>query len=542
MRNILIGGAWPYANGSLHIGHIAGLLPGDILARYHRAIGDRVFFVSGSDCHGTPVAIRAKQENRTPQEISDFYHEEFVECFAKLGFSYDVYTKTSSDAHKSFVKEFHRKLYESPYVYEKEVPQAYCENCDTHLADRFVLGKCPECGKDTRGDQCDACGTVLEPETLLEPICAVCGKPISFKSSKHLYIAITKLQAELKALVDRHPEWRKNAIAFTNRYIEEGLRDRALTRDLEWGIQVPKEGYDNKSIYIWAENVLGYLSASKEAAEARNTDFSELWGKDARHYYVHGKDNIPFHTIILPSLLLANGQGWHLPDQIVSSEYLTLEGRKISTSRNYAIWVKDLLEQYEADSIRYFFIANGPEKKDADFSWREYVHSHNGELLGAYGNFVNRSLTFIAKYYDGVVPKGNDNPDLYWKIDELYVSVGKQIEAGAFKDAIHEIFDFVRNANKFFDAEQPWITRTTDQTACDNTLYQCVQIIANLAVLLLPFLPFSSEKVLRWLNVSNTWERKTVSPGYSIPEVEILFQRIDKKVIETETEKLKSIL
>ena len=250
MRNILIGGAWPYANGSLHIGHIAGLLPGDVLARYHRAVGDNVYFVSGSDCHGTPVAIRARQENRTPQEVSDFYHKEFAECFEKWGFSYDVYTKTSSDEHKSFVREFHKKLYESPYVYEKEVPQAYCEQCDTFLADRFVLGKCPKCGSDTRGDQCDACGTVLEPETLVEPICAICGNKIGFKKSKHLYIAITKLQAELKALVDSHPEWRKNAITFSNRYIDDGLRDRALTRDLEWGIKVPKEGYENKTIYM----------------------------------------------------------------------------------------------------------------------------------------------------------------------------------------------------------------------------------------------------------------------------------------------------
>lgn len=538
MRNILIGGAWPYANGSLHIGHIAGLLPGDVLARYHRAVGDNVYFVSGSDCHGTPVAIRARQEQRTPQEVSDFYHEEFAECFDKLGFSYDVYTKTSSEEHKKFVREFHKKLYESSYVYEKEVPQSYCESCDTFLADRFVLGKCPKCGKDTRGDQCDSCGAVLEPENLLEPVCAICGKPISFKNSKHLYIAITELEEELRALVDNHPGWRKNAIAFTNKYIDEGLRDRALTRDLEWGIKVPKNGYENKTIYIWAENVLGYLSASKKAAESRGADFDELWGKNAKHYYVHGKDNIPFHTIILPALLLANGGNWHLPDQIVSSEYLTLEGRKISTSQNYAIWVKELLDNYEADSIRYFFLANGPEKKDADFSWREYVNSHNGELLGAYGNFVNRSLTFIIKYCDGIVPEGTDDPFINEQTDKLFVSVGRQIENCAFKDAVAEIFDFVRSANKFFDSKQPWITRNTDKKSCDNTLYQCVQIIANLAVLLYPFLPFSSEKVCKWLGINNKWEKQTVSAGYHIPEVEILFQRIDKKVIETETEKL----
>ena len=542
MRQILIGGAWPYANGSLHIGHVAGLLPGDILARYHRAIGDKVYFVSGSDCHGTPVAIRAKQENKTPQEVSDVYHQEFVECFERLGFSYDVYTKTSANEHKNFVRDFHRKLYESPYVYEKEVAQAYCESCKTFLADRFILGKCPKCGSDTRGDQCDSCGAVLEPESLTEPKCAVCGKAIGFKNATHLYIAISKLQTELETLVENHPAWRTNAIAFTKRYINDGLRDRALTRDLEWGISVPKDGYENKTIYIWAENVLGYLSASRVAAGGNAKAFSELWGEDARHYYVHGKDNMPFHTIILPALLLGSGEAWHLPDQIVSSEYLTLEGRKISTSQNYAIWVKDLLDNYEADSIRYFFIANGPEKKDADFSWREYVHSHNGELLGTYGNFVNRTLAFIEKYCGGSVPQGTDNIDLDKQIDSLYIAAGKLIESGRFKDALNEIFEFIRNANKFFDTEQPWITRNTNKTACDNTLYQCVQIIANLAVLLSPFLPFSSEKVLKWLNISSKWERQHVASGYVLPEFEILFQRIDKKVIEDETEKLKAIL
>ncbi|MBO4749353.1 MAG: methionine--tRNA ligase, partial [Lachnospiraceae bacterium] len=490
MRKILIGGAWPYANGSLHIGHVAGLLPGDLLARYHRALGDEVYFVSGSDCHGTPVAIRAKQEGKTPREVSDHYHAEFTECFEKLGFSYDVYTKTSAEEHKDFIRRFHKKLYESPYVYEKESPQAFCEECNTFLADRFVTGLCPKCGAPARGDQCDACGTVLEPENLENPVCAVCGKPIQFRNSKHLYIAISKLEKELKALVDGHPEWRKNAIAFTNKYIEEGLRDRALTRDLEWGIPVPKDGYENKTIYIWAENVLGYLSASEVAAKKAGLSHKDLWdpeSPDCIHYYVHGKDNIPFHTIILPALLIANDDGWRLPDRIISSEYLTLEGRKISTSRNYAIWLKDLLDRFDADSIRYYFLANGPEKRDADFSWNDYVLSHNGELLGSYGNFVNRTLAFVAKYYDGIVPSplGTTgeasasaspcaiDPAILTLTKNTFDSVGRQIEAGAFRDALREIFEFVHFANKYFDSEQPWITRTADPSKCENTIFQC---------------------------------------------------------------------
>lgn len=541
MRNILIGGAWPYANGSLHIGHIAALLPGDVLARYHRACQDHVCFVSGSDCHGTPVALRAKKEGKTPQEISDQYHEEFKDCFEKLGFSYDYYTKTSDEKHKKFVTEFHKHMYQSNYVYEKEVPQAYCDTCQTFLADRFVTGICPVCGGATRGDQCDQCGTVLEPENLISPVCAICGKPITFKKSKHLYIAISALEKELRALVNEASGWRKNAISFTNRYLNEGVRDRALTRDLEWGIEVPRDGYEKKTIYIWAENVLGYLSSSKCACEEQGADFEALWNRNAKHYYVHGKDNIPFHTIILPALLIANGAGWHLPDQIVSSEYMTLEGRKISTSQNYAIWVKDLVGKYDADSIRYFFLVNGPEKKDADFSWREFVNSHNGELLGAYGNFINRSLSFIVKYWDGIVPEGELNQDISRQIEELFTTTGRLIEKGACKDALSEIFDFIRKANKYFDTETPWITRTTNEKACRNTLFQCTQMIANLAVLLAPFLPFSSQKVCGWLNVQNQWKPQSVPGGYHLPKIQLLFERLDKSVIVQEEEKLKKL-
>ncbi len=537
-RNILIGGAWPYANGSLHIGHIAGLLPGDVLARYHRACGDKVYFVSGSDCHGTPVAIRAKSEGKTPQEISDYYHEEFTDCFNRLGFSYDCYTKTSDDHHKNFIRTFHEKLYKSEYVYEKETPQAFCECCNTFLADRFVTGLCPKCGEHARGDQCDLCGAVLDPELLKEPVCAVCNKPVTFRKSKHLYIAISKLEKQLRNLVDNGKNWRKNAVSFTNRYIDEGLRDRALTRDLEWGIPVPKEGYENKTIYIWAENVLGYLSAAKRVADERGENFEELFGENAHHYYVHGKDNIPFHTIILPSLLIANGSGYRLPDQIVSSEYLTLEGRKISTSRNYAIWVKDLLDRYDADSLRYYFLANGPEKKDADFSWTEYVNNHNGELLGAYGNFINRSLSFIAKYFDGIIPEGNVSDEWEETLRTLYDTTGRRIEEGNFKEAIDGIFDVVRKANKYFDEQAPWKTRTENVEVCKNTLYQCTRIIANLATVLAPFLPFSSEKIFRWLNVFEDWSYKNVEFGYELPEIEILFERLDKNVIEEERSKL----
>lgn len=540
MKNILIAGAWPYANGSLHIGHVAGLLAGDVLARYHRAKGDRVCYVSGSDCHGTPVALRAKREGLTPWEVSDRFHEEFSRCFQWLGFGYDLYSKTSSEEHIRFVQEFHEKLYGSPYVYEKEVPQAYCEGCKSFLADRFVTGKCPVCGEAARGDQCDACGEVLEPEQLIEPVCAVCGERISFRNTRHLYIAISRLEKELKAYVESHENWRKNAVALSKRYIEEGLRDRALTRDLDWGIDVPRKGYEDKKIYIWAENVLGYLSLSRLVAKERGWDFKELWGEEARHYYVHGKDNIPFHTIILPALLLAEGEDWHLPDHIISSEYLTLEGKKISTSQNYAIWVKDLIGRYEADSLRYYLLANGAEKRDADFSWQGFITSHNNELLGAWGNFVNRTLIFITKYLDGRVPDGSLEKGLEEEIDRLYDEIGKKVEGGRFKEAIDDIFAFVRFSNKYFDLGKPWITRNTSLRDCRDTLYNCVQLIVNLAVLLEPFLPFSSEKVLGWFLLDSSWKRKTVPTGFVIPETEILFRRIDRERIGKEEEKLRA--
>ena len=535
---ILIGSAWPYANGPLHIGHVAALLPADVIARYYRAKGDSVYLVSGSDCHGTPVAIRAKEEGKSPREISDLYHEEFCRCFEKLGFSYDLYGKTSSLAHNNFVRDFHRHMYAGDYIYDQDAPQAYCDGCGRVLADRLVVGFCPVCSGKSRGDQCDACGTVLEPEQLQEPACASCGGAVAFRSTKHLFLAISRLERELRGYLANHPAWRKNAVAFTKRYIEEGLRDRAITRDLDWGIDVPRDGYEDKKIYIWAENVLGYLSLSKEVADSRGEDYAVLWGPDSKHYYVHGKDNIPFHTIILPALLLAHGQKWRLPDEIISSEYLTLEGRRISTSQNWAIWVRDIIERYEPDSIRYFLITNGPEKRDSDFSWREFVNSHNSELLGAYGNFVNRTLAFIHRYFNALVPEGTLEQAMERSIAELYADNGSLIESGRLKEALDNTFAFVRLGNKYFDTEKPWETRQTDLKACGQTLYTCVQIIANLAVLLEPFLPFSSVKVRVWLPLTDDWEVQQVPAGVRIPQPEILFERLEKRIVEEELQRL----
>ena len=530
MQNILIGGAWPYANGPLHIGHIASLLPGDVLARYFRARGDCVYYVSGSDCYGTPITIRARQEGRTPQEVSDQYHAEFCEVFDKLGFSYDRYGKTSSEEHKRFVHDFHKALYQSELIYEREAPQAVCPHCGV-LTDRLVVGACPFCGEAARGDQCDACGAVLEAEQLQAAHCAQCGAAIEFRQSKQLYLALTKLLPELTALLESHPGWRKNAIAFTRRYLDEGLRDRAITRDLDWGIDVPKAGYEHKKIYIWAENVLGYLSMSEAVCRERGTDFRALWGLEARHYYVHGKDNVPFHTVILPALLLAygdaGGEAFHLPDEIISSEYMTLEGRRISTSQNWAVWAKDLAAHYQPDAIRYFFLVNGPERRDADFSPHEFAERINGELVGAYGNFINRTLAFLQKYGEGKVPDAAIDPEVWRQIEAIFPLAGKQIEKGRIKDALNALMELTRFGNRYFDAGKPWMTRTESPDGCAKTLFNCIQLIGNLAVLLRPFLPFSSDRVIGWLGLQKTWEPQSITGGFQLPETGILFQRIE---------------
>lgn len=526
--SVLIGGAWIYANGSMHIGHLAGLLPGDVIARYYRLKGEKVCYVSGSDCYGTPITLRAKKENRTPGEISDYYHSEFLRDFDYLGFEYDYYGKTSSVEHQEYVKKFHEKLYNSKYIVEREEEVGYCDTCNQYLPDRLIVGICPDCGEIAKGEQCENCGTVSDAKELIDPYCSDCHSQPRFVKTKHLYIELTKLRDELTELLNNPANnWRKNAITFTKKYLDEGLRDRAITRDLSWGVPVPKEGYEDKRIYIWAENVLGYLSSTLEYCKQNKVGFTTFWNEVSKHYYIHGKDNIPFHTIILPALLIACDEGYTLPHSIISSEYITLDGRKISTSENHAIWIKDLVGHYNPDAIRYFFIANGPEKRDSDFSWNEFYTVNNGELLGAYGNFVNRTLVFIKKGFESKVPRGETSPEFLEALKSLYKTIGTLIEAGELKKALSHIFEYIRKANKYFDIEKPWITAKENPLACEQTLFTCVQIIANISVLLEPFLPFSSKKVIDWFAIQRSWEPQEVPSGYLMPEIEILFERLD---------------
>ncbi|MEK4993486.1 methionine--tRNA ligase [Paenibacillus sp. FSL H7-0918] len=541
MSNVFIGGAWPYANGSLHLGRLSSVLPGDVLARYFRSKGDNVLYVSGSDCHGTPVAVQAANEGITPGAFASRYHEEFLKCFEQLGFSYDLYTRTDQQQHHKVVQALFTKLLENGHLYKKTIAQCYCEVDQRFLPDRYVEGTCPVCGERARGDQCDYCSTILDPADLLDRVCKLCGNTPTERPTEHYYLSLSNFQSELTEYVEEAQFWRENAIKLTKRYLKEELQDRAVTRDLSWGVDVPVAGFEDKKIYVWIEAVSGYLSASKQWAAQSGGNWEDFWLEEKgaiTAYYVHGKDNIPFHTLIWPAVLLGAG-GLHLPDRIISSEYLTLEGQKFSTSRNWAVWVPDILERYQPDSIRYFLIANGPEKRDTDFSWREFIYSHNGELLGAFGNLVNRSLAFVEKFYEGKVPNGQ--LDKGWKdnIDLLYLESGRLIEAGNLKDALEFIFSYVRKANQYFDLQKPWIRIKEDQVSCDSAIYTCVQIIANLANLLHPFLPFSCDKIRGFLSLElPNWQPCSVPPYQQVTDLQLLFERIDISRIKEEEDRL----
>jgi len=540
---ILIGGAWPYANGSLHIGHLSSLIGGDVLARYHRLRGDTVCYVSGSDCHGTPITIKARREGVHPSAIAERYHREFEDSFRRLGFTYDSYGCTMSPSHKAFVREFFITLQRKGFLYEKEVEQAFCAQCDQFLPDLFVVGNCPVCGKNAKGDQCDHCGSLLDPIQLSERRCGICGAEPDIRKSVHLFIPLSRLEKEIRAYLDKAEHWRANAIGLTGRYLDEGLHDRAATRDIDWGIDVPLPGFESKKIYVWLEAVLGYLSGCRQWCEDTGNSFEAFWDPgsgDVRHYYVHGKDNIPFHTVILPALLLAHG-GLRLPDRIVSAEYETLEGRKISTSENWAVWLPYLLERYQPDSIRYFFIANGPEKKDSDFSWQEFVNTHNANLTGQFGNLVNRTLVFIQKYFGSRVPEGCLDEQIGPVLEETFRQCGEFIEDGAFRDALQTAFSLVRFANKYFDDKKPWITVREEPGDCAKTLFSLAQLIANLSVLLEPFIPFSCRKTREMLGGLEPagWKPVLIEPGRRLDEPEILFRRLDKKVAEEELQRLR---
>jgi methionyl-tRNA synthetase len=550
-ERIFIGVAWPYANSRMHLGHVAGAyLPADIFARYHRARGNQVLMVSGSDQHGTPVTIRAEQEGQSPAVIADRYHQLFIEDFDKLGISWDLYTTTGTDNHARVAQEMFLKLLEKGYLYKQSVSQAYCEKCSRFLPDRYVEGICPLCHTvGARGDQCDHCGKPLNTSELIEAHCRTCGTAPVYRESEHFFLKLSVFEKPLLEWVKQQNHWRPNVQRFTQRYLEEGLRDRAITRDIEWGIPLPIPGYPGKRLYVWFEAVIGYLSASKEWAQKRgDPDAWEPFWKDnaTRAYYFIGKDNIPFHTIIWPAMLMGYG-GLNLPYDVPANEFLTIESQKFSKSRNLAIWLYDYLERYEPDPLRYFLSASMPETSDTDFSWREFVRRNNDELVATYGNLVQRVLTFTYKRFDGKVPPAGDIDEqsavLLAKARETLDVVDSLLSRCCFKDAIKAAMQLAQEANRYLDEKAPWKTIKEDATAAASALYTAIAVISALKTVFYPFLPHSSQKVHEYLGFGgkvqdSEWKMVIPEPGQRLNPPQALFIKLEDSIITAEQQRM----
>jgi len=549
-KKIFIGAAWPYANGHLHLGHLAGVLGSDFLARYFRLKGNDVLFVSGSDCHGTPISVRAEKEKTDPANIANRYHNEFKEIFKKLEFSYDLYSKTTSDTHHRVVQEIFLYLYKNGFIYKKTENLPYCLECERFLPDRYVEGVCPNCGDTAMGDQCDGCGKILDPAELEKQRCKICGDKPEWKESEHFFFKLSHFQSKLSEWAEKSKGWRRNARNSTLGFLKsEKLRDRSITRDINWGIPVPLSGYEGKSIYVWFEAVCGYLSASKEWAEKilkKNDAWKTFWQEnESIHYYVHGKDNILFHTIIWPAILLACGK-LKLPDRIVSSEYLNLEGKKFSKSNNWAVWLPEFLADFDPETIRFYVGMNGPENADADFSWREYAKKVNSELIGKFGNLVNRILFLINKNFpDGVNLSGNRRGGGKKLLDlakETFSSMGSAIEEGKFRESLKLFLKLVDRTNAYLEKNEPWKAVEDNTEKAENDLAVTANVVKCLSVLIHPFLPKSAENIASYINfkiLENGWNYPTYTKVKVDKKPVPLYRKIENSIVEEKIALLK---
>lgn len=540
-KNILIGLSWPYANGLLHIGHLGSSLPADIIARYHRLRGNKVMFVSGSDCFGTPASIQAQKENCDPLDIVSKYDEKFRETFRAMDFSFENFTKTVEPRHIAFAQDFHRDLYKSEYVTSKTISQFYCKDCDRFLADRYVVGLCPYCKSPAKGDSCDHCGKILEPEILLEPKCLICGHTPELKETSQVYLQLSKNEEKLRKHFATHKEsWTINAQNMTQRYFDEGLQDRAITRNLNWGVPVPDSDDKNKVIYNWAENVLGYLSATKMYCDDNNLNWLDWWkNDDAIHYYVHAKDNIPFHSLILPALLLSNSNHYHLPDVIVASEYVTIEGKKISKSAGTCLTGEELLSEFDSDMIRFYFAKNVNDKKDVNFTFQDFVNTVNGELINNWGNLVNRCLSFVKSKFNGKIAHKNLDSEIKSNIEKTFENVSKYVEEGKVVLAVKEIMELVSFSNKLFDSYAPWATLKVDSEKCQEQLFNILTLINNINIMLSIITTKGSQKVFKFLNTNeNDFKPFYFDTDITLSEeIAPLYARLDYKNVSEKFEK-----
>jgi len=551
-ERIFIGVAWPYANGPLHLGHIAGAyLPADIFARYHRLKGNEVLMVSGSDQHGAPITIRAEQESTTPQEVVDKYHHQFVDCWKKLGISFDLFTTTGTPNHTQVTHDIFLTLLNNGYIYKEKTLQAYCPKCQRFLPDRYLEGTCPHCGFiKARGDECDECGKPLNPSELKDLHCYLCSTLPRFESSEHSFLRLSSFQDKLAAWIKEQTHWRRNVLSTTRKFLDEGLKDRAVTRDLDWGVIVPQPGFERKRIYVWFEAVIGYLSASKEWAKLQGDDsaWQDFWQDDARSFYFLGKDNIFFHTIIWPAMLMGY-DSLNLPYDVPANEFLTIEGKKLSTSRGWAIWLHDYLERYEPDPLRYTLAVNMPETGDSDFSWHEFVRRNNNELVATYGNLAHRVLTFAYRNFGGAVPAPGElyerSQGLLHKAEVTLDSVDKLLYCCEFKGAVKEVMSLAQEANRYLDEQAPWKTIKTEREASAKSVYTVLSVLSALKTVFYPFLPFSSERLHSFLGFDGSvkeagWKIQFLPPEQKLRQPQPLFVKLDEDIVAKETSRLGS--
>ena len=555
-ERIFIGVAWPYANGPLHLGHVAGCyLSADIFARYHRAKGNEVLMVSGSDSHGTPITVRAEEEGVTPEEILNRYHPQFLDSWDKLGISFDLFTSTHTQNHQEVVHDLFRVLLERGYLYEQAMLLAYCPDCQRFLPDRYVNGTCPHCGFErARGDQCDNCGRTLDPQDLIHPRCVISDSEPEFRESEHFFLKLSAFEQPLLDWVNQQSHWRPNVLNFTRRFLEDGLKDRAITRDLTWGVPIPLDGYEGKRIYVWFEAVSGYLSAAVEWADSQGDgkSWEAFWkDPDTKAYYFIGKDNIPFHTIIWPAILMAYGGGLNLPYDVPANEFLGLENRKFSTSENWAVWVNDYLSRYDPDPLRYLLSINMPESGDTNFSWAEFVRRNNEELVATFGNLVNRVLSFTYRNFDEQAPLAGQLGDLELELlknaREAMDIVDRDLRDCHFKAAIGRAFALAQQVNRYLDTRAPWQSIKTDRAEAATTLHTAITVINCLKMLLYPFLPFSAQRLHEFLGLDGSVESlswdfdelvQAIVPGNPLRQPSPLYTKLDLQVVDDEVQRL----
>lgn len=547
-KRTLVTAALPYANGGVHIGHLAGVyVPADIYVRYLRLKKKDVLFICGSDEHGVPITLRAKKEGCTPQDVCDRFHALIKKSFADFGISFDIYSRTTSDMHAKTASDFFRTLYDKGVFVEKESEQYYDEEAKTFLADRYITGECPHCHfPKAYGDQCEHCGSTLSPNELINPKSAVSGSKPVLKKTKHWYLPLDKYQPWLeKWILEDHKEWRPNVYGQCKSWIDMGLQPRAVSRDLDWGIPVPVEGAEGKVLYVWFDAPIGYISNTKELR-----DDWETWWKDPSTRLVHfiGKDNIVFHCIVFPTMLKAEGS-YILPDNVPANEFLNLEDDKISTSRNWAVWLDEYLVDFpgKQDVLRYVLTANAPETKDNNFTWKDFQARNNNELVAVYGNFVNRALVLTDKYYGGVVPEQGELTDYdrqtISEFTGVKADVEKLLDGFRFRDAQKEAMNLARIGNKYLADSEPWKLQKTDPKRVETILNLSLQLVANLAIAFEPFLPFSSKKLRHMLNMEEfDWNdlgsTTLIAAGHKINKPELLFEKIDDAPIQAQVDKL----